>query len=240
MAQRPIDIRARFTYNEEKLKRGNFMYCGRCGNRVDENGFCAVCAGKASAPQKTEEPFVQKQIPKQKKPKTLASCAWFAPVAALCAGGIYFLRGVVYSFLYNILPSEMMVTYFEDGRKVSSLRSVVSMPLELMFVLLTLAVCYVFMYIALKKQPKYLRRTVSLSFLIPYLSLFIVSSLEIGSDIIYNFRGDMYDYARWSLIFKIISFILNALITFVVVRVYYRFVEKRTRSKEARFLEVDN
>lgn len=216
------------------------MYCGRCGNRVDENGFCAVCAGKASAPQKTEEPFVQKQIPKQKKPKTLASCAWFAPVAALCAGGIYFLRGVVYSFLYNILPSEMMVTYFEDGRKVSSLRSVVSTPLELMFVLLTLAVCYVFMYIALKKQPKYLRRTVSLSFLIPYLSLFIVSNLGIGSDILPYYLYDMGNYARWNNIFVHIGYILTVLISFVVVRVYFRFVEKRTRSKEACFLAVDN
>lgn len=217
------------------------MYCGQCGNRVDEHGFCAVCAGKVSAPQKPEDPVVQKKMPKQKKPKTLASCAWFAPVAALCAEGLMFLRAYVYYFLDNTLPDEMKTVYFENGQKVGILRSVVIIPIELVFVLLILAVCYAFMYIALKKQPKYLRRTVSLSFLIPYLSLFIVSNLGIGSDILlYYLHSNIHNYSRWAPIFRIISYILNALISFVVVRVYFRFVEKRTRSKEACFLAVDN
>ena len=216
------------------------MYCGQCGNRVDENGFCAVCAGKVSAPQKPEEPVVQKKMPKQKKPKTLASCAWFAPVAALCVGGLIYPRTYVYNFLFDTLPDEMKIVYFENGQRCVTLRSVVIIPIELVFVLLTLAICYAFMYIALKKQPKYLRRTVSLSFLIPYLSQFIVGHLEIGSDFLYNFYENMADYAWWLIIFKIISYILTALISFVVVRVYFRFVEKRTRSKEACFLAVDN
>lgn len=216
------------------------MYCGQCGNRVDEHGFCAVCAGKVSAPQKPEEPFVQKRAPEQKKTKTLASCAWFAPVAALCAGGLMYLRATVYVFLFNTLPDEMKTVYFENGQKVGILRSVARIPIELVFVLLILAVCYAFMYIALKKQPKYLRRTVSLSFLIPYLSQFIVGSLEIGSDFLYDFRGNTHDYAWWMIIFNIVSYILTVLISFVVVRVYFRFVEKRTLSKEACFLAVDN
>ncbi|MGN1161159.1 MAG: hypothetical protein ACI4SX_02820 [Candidatus Fimenecus sp.] len=212
------------------------MYCGRCGNRVDENGFCAVCAGKASAPQKTEEPFVQKQIPKQKKPKTLASCAWFAPVAIVSA---FVLSGLLNS-IPDLIPD---LSYSFQGTRSNLIRTLLYVPFWLIHSFL---IYYVFYRIALAKQPKRIRRLTCASFLIPMatenvISVFIgtvpgivayinavnnnvdvydFNDVLFHSDIINNGIGTAYGIAN------ILAYVISAVLSYILLRLYFRVIEK--------------
>lgn len=212
------------------------MYCGQCGNRVDENGFCAVCAGKVSAPQKPEEPVVQKKMPKQKKPKTLASCAWFAPVAIVSS---FVLSGLLNS-IFDLIPD---LSPAFQGTRASLIRTLLYVPFWLIHSLL---IYYVFYRIALAKQPKRIRRLTCASFLIPMATKNLISvfSGTIPGIVAYinavNNNVDVYDsndvlfhsdiindgIGTAYVIANILAYVISAVISYFLSRLYFRGIEK--------------
>lgn len=149
------------------------MYCSQCGSQLNENGICPSCTANVprSTTNSTPLPAVTSDTSYEFSPvKPLRSCAWFGPVAVVLSG---ILNTIVVSGIYNSISDRFP--------EIHSFGTIEAALFYFFYSILSftcnLPVYYGLSAIALLKQPATFRKASFTSFMIPWATFSVASTI---------------------------------------------------------------
>lgn len=204
------------------------MFCKTCGTQIAENGKCPNC-GRVASPTDSynlaNKVQTEQKMLVRKPAKSLASCAWFAPVAVAMVF-VCKIIGDLFANIQIVIGRESIYLPLFRGE------SVIEMLLGCIF-------SFVLMLLAFSRRKNAFKFT-WLSFLIPYvlgeagyrLAYFIADLFDVLDPQIHNhaFLPNAETLFYYAVILTA-SFIANALLATFTLWAYYKVLDKALLQK---------